>query len=92
MVILFCFYEIKFLPEQFLTLNLSNAKNNYIKMMNLIPLDPTVREELLFQTGAPEFVVQKGELKALDGRCCNKANIINTRTNQKINTVFASNE
>jgi len=35
-----------------------------------IPLDPTVKEELLFQTEAPEFVVQYGELKALDGRCC----------------------
>ena len=36
----------------------------------MIPLAPTVKEELLFQIGAPEFVVQKGELKALDGRCC----------------------
>lgn len=36
----------------------------------MIPLAPTVKEELLFQTGAPEFVVQKGELKALDGRSC----------------------
>lgn len=35
-----------------------------------IPLVPTVKELLLFQTGAPEFVVQKGELKALDGRYC----------------------
>lgn len=25
------------------------------------PLVPAVREELLFQTGAPEFVVKKGE-------------------------------
>lgn len=35
-----------------------------------IPLAPTVRDELLFQTGAPELVVQNGELKALDGRYC----------------------
>ncbi len=27
-----------------------------------IPLDPTVKDALLFQTGAPELVVQKGEL------------------------------
>jgi len=27
-----------------------------------------VSEELLFQMGAPELVVQKGELKALDGQ------------------------
>lgn len=27
-------------------------------------------DELLFQTGAPELVVQNGELKALDGRYC----------------------
>lgn len=27
-----------------------------------IPLVPTVNDELLFHTGAPEFVVQKGEL------------------------------
>ena len=33
-----------------------------------VPLDPTVSDELLFQMGAPELVVQKGELKALDGR------------------------
>lgn len=33
-----------------------------------VPLVPTVRDELLFQTGAPEFVVKNGELKALDGR------------------------
>lgn len=25
------------------------------------PLVPAVKEELLFQTGAPEFVVKKGE-------------------------------
>lgn len=36
----------------------------------MIPLAPTVRDELLFQTGAPELVVQNGELKALDGRYC----------------------
>jgi hypothetical protein len=33
-----------------------------------LPREPTVREALLFQTGAPELVVQKGELKALAGR------------------------
>lgn len=37
---------------------------------NHIPLVPTVKDELLFQTGAPELVVKKGELKALDGRYC----------------------
>lgn len=57
----------------------------YRKMVKLIPLAPTVREALLFQTGAPELVVQKGELKALDGRCCNQANIINTRTTSRKN-------
>jgi hypothetical protein len=34
----------------------------------ILPRDPTVRDELLFQTGAPELVVQKAELWALDGR------------------------
>ena len=34
------------------------------------PRWPTVRAELLFQTGAPELVVQKLELFPLDGRCC----------------------
>ena len=34
------------------------------------PRWPTVRAELLFQTGAPELVVQKLELLPLDGRCC----------------------
>lgn len=29
-----------------------------------------MRAELLFQTGAPELVVQKLELFPLDGRCC----------------------
>lgn len=29
-----------------------------------------MRAELLFQTGAPELVVQKLELLPLDGRCC----------------------
>jgi len=27
-----------------------------------VPLGPTVMEELLFHTGAPELVVKKGEL------------------------------
>ena len=35
-----------------------------------IPRVPTVMEELLFHTGAPEFVVQKGELLELEGRYC----------------------
>ena len=34
----------------------------YITSSNQIPLGPTVKDELLFQTGAPELVVQKGEL------------------------------
>ena len=38
------------------------------KHFNKVPLGPRVREELLFQTGAPELVVQKGELWALEGR------------------------
>jgi len=33
------------------------------------PRCPTVRAELLFQTGAPELVVQKLELLPLEGRC-----------------------
>lgn len=32
------------------------------KVINRIPLAPTVRDELLFHTGAPEFVVQKEQL------------------------------
>lgn len=35
-----------------------------------IPLVPTVKEELLLYTGAPELVVQNWELYSLDGRCC----------------------
>lgn len=44
-----------------------NAQNKKYKTED-VPLVPTVRDELLFQTGAPEFVVKNGELKALDGR------------------------
>lgn len=50
----------------------------------LIPLVPTVKEELLFHTGAPEFVVQNGELKALDGRYC----IITDRDIKKTKTLI----
>lgn len=37
-------------------------KPRWQKTNVLLPRVPTVSEELLFQTGAPELVVQKGEL------------------------------
>ena len=39
-------------------------------LIKLIPLEPTVRELLLFHTGAPLLVVQYGASKWLLGRYC----------------------
>jgi hypothetical protein len=47
----------------------SNVVNKFQKALE-VPRSPTVREALLFHTGAPELVVQKFELCALDGRNC----------------------
>lgn len=47
-----------------------------------IPRVPTVKELLLFHTGAPEFVVMKGELNALDGRYCTIINQSNVQTSK----------
>jgi len=57
-----------------------------------VPLAPTVKEELLFQTGAPELVVQKGELKALDGRCCITQTSKQTESNNRFTPYQLLNE